>query len=136
MSESSAILFCHCTYARVVDPGVRDGVLRALCESDLSFEAVADLCEMSARKDPALRRLVAAGRLKIAACHPRAVKGLFAAAEASLPVDSAEIINMREAPMEACRRRILDPNLCPNLPGARPGPETSGAGSERREPHS
>ena len=45
-------LYCHCQYAQVVRPRGKRAVLQALCESGLPFEAVADLCEMSARKDP------------------------------------------------------------------------------------
>ena len=80
-SESSnpALLYCHCQYAQVVPPDVKAAVLQQLCASNLPFEAVPDLCELSARRDPALQRLANAGPLKIAACFPRAVKWLFAA---------------------------------------------------------
>ena len=48
------------TYAQFFDRCDRwAAVLRQLCDSGQSFEAVADLCEMSARKDPALQRLAA-----------------------------------------------------------------------------
>ena len=57
-TEPPGILYCNCTYAQVIDPAVKAAVLRRLCDSGRSFEAVADLCEMSARKDPALQRLV------------------------------------------------------------------------------
>jgi hypothetical protein len=62
---------------------------------------VADLCEMSARKDPALKRLADDGAIKIAACHARAVKGLFVNAGAPLPKDGAEILDMRAQPAES-----------------------------------
>ena len=55
------ILYCHCQYAQVVPKEVKDAVLRKLCDSGVAFEAVADLCEMSARRDPALQRLAAEG---------------------------------------------------------------------------
>ena len=79
------ILYCHCTYAQVVPKEVKEAVLKKLCESGVSFEAVADLCEMSARQDPALKRLAEGGCTKIAACYPRAVKWLFHTANAPLP---------------------------------------------------
>ncbi len=90
------ILYCHCSYAQVVPKDVKEEVLKRLCESGGAFDAVADLCDMSARKDPALKKLVEAGEVKIVACYPRAVKWLFHAAEAPLPKEGVEILNMRE----------------------------------------
>ena len=49
---------------------------------------------MSARRDPRLAELASPGTLKIAACFPRAVRGLFEAAGSPLP-ESAQILNMR-----------------------------------------
>jgi len=94
MASAPRIVYCHCTYAQVVPRETKEGVLKALCESGTAFEAVPDLCEMSARRDPALQRLAADGSVKIAACFPRAVKWLFAAAKAPLSQE-AEILNMR-----------------------------------------
>lgn len=90
------ILYCHCSYAQVVPKDVKEEVLKRLCESGAAFDAVADLCDMSARKDPALKKLVEAGEVKIVACYPRAVKWLFHAAEAPLPKEGIEVLNMRE----------------------------------------
>lgn len=87
------LLYCRCAYAQVVPQDVKDGVLRHLCTTCAAFESVADLCEMSARRDPRLATL-AADPLKIIACHPRAVKWLFHAAEAPLP-EETPIINLR-----------------------------------------
>src|SRR5262245_24465718 len=84
MNSSPRILFCNCTYAQVVPKEVKEAVLRKLCDSGVAFDAVADLCEMSARHDSALPRLAEGGALKIAACYPRAIKWLFAAAKAPL----------------------------------------------------
>ena len=96
MSQSPpSILYCHCQYAQVVPKEVKEAVLRRLCEAGVEFEAVADLCEMAARRDPALVRLAGGGAVKIAACFPRAVKGLFHQAGADLPADAAEVLNMR-----------------------------------------
>ena len=78
MADQPRILFCHCNYAQVVPSEVKQGVLEGLCQSGRAFEAVADLCEMSARRDPALKRLAAGEEpVKIAACYQRAVKCLF-----------------------------------------------------------
>jgi len=106
MSTNPHILYCHCAYARVVPPEVKAEVLARLAASGCDFEAVPDLCEMSARRDPRLTELAASGALKIAACFPRAVRGIFTQAGASLPAD-AEIHNMRTEPAEQVVRSIL-----------------------------
>jgi len=90
------ILYCNCSYAQVVPREVKEEVLRRLCESGAAFDAVADLCDMSARKDPALQKLVEGGAVRIAACYPRAVRWLFHAAGAPLPKEGVEVLNMRE----------------------------------------
>jgi len=102
------VLYCHCAYAKVVPVEVKREVLERLSSSGVAFEAVPDLCEMSARKDPALGRLgktqgedaSGSGRLKIAACYPRAVRWLFHAAGAPLAEESFEVHNMREQPAD------------------------------------
>ncbi len=95
MSESpSTLLYCRCAYAQVVPSGVKNEVLQRLCDSGASFESVSDLCEMAAHRDPRLTALASCGKLRIAACYPRAVKGLFQQAGAPLP-DDTEVLNMR-----------------------------------------
>ena len=95
MPNPLRILYCHCAYAQVVPAEVKQAVLAKLAESGVAFDAVADLCEMSAKRDPALAQLAAGGPVRIAACFPRAVRGLFIAAEAPLPAEGVEIRNMR-----------------------------------------
>jgi hypothetical protein len=106
MSEPVRILYCHCTYAQVVPKPVKEAVLAKLVETGVAFEAVADLCEMSARKDPALKRLAEAGNIKIAACHRRAVVGLFRAAGAPLPKEGVEILDMRAQPADELVKKV------------------------------
>jgi hypothetical protein len=101
------ILYCHCAYAKVVPPAVKAAVLGGLSEADVEFDAVPDLCEMAARGDERLRELAARGPMKIAACYPRAVKWLFAAAGAQLPDSGASIWNMRVEPAEAVLNGLL-----------------------------
>ena len=110
------ILFCNCTYANVVPPEVKAAVLRKLCESGVAFDAVADLCELSARKDATLASVAQAGPVKIAACFPRAVKWLFASAGAPLPVDAAEILNMRVRTADEVVAALFSEGLQPNVP--------------------
>jgi len=115
MNTAKRILYCNCTYAQVVPKDVKDAVLKNLAESGLSFEAVADLCELSARKDPALARLAQGNETKIIACFPRAVKWLFAAAGAPLNPAATEILNMRNQTAEQILAGLNSP-LSPNLP--------------------
>ena len=119
MTGSPRIVFCHCSYAQVVPAEVKAEVLRRLSESGHPFEAVADLCEMSARQDPLLRDL-AQGPVKIAACYPRAVKWLFAAGQAPLDPAQAEVLNMRVASAAEVSSELERPGLSPNLPEGKP----------------
>ncbi|MFQ5489147.1 MAG: hypothetical protein ACE5GE_00385 [Phycisphaerae bacterium] len=102
MSDGPArILYCNCTYAKVVPADTKARVLQALSAADVEFEAVADLCDMSARKDPALKQIAqSTGSIKIAACYPRAVKWLFHAAGAPIAEQGVEILNMRDLPAD------------------------------------
>ncbi len=90
------ILYCNCTYAKVVPADVKQAVLRQLSDSGQAFDAVADLCDMSARRDPALQKIADGGCTKIAACYPRSVKWLFHAAGVALPKKDVTVLNMRE----------------------------------------
>lgn len=105
-AEPFRILYCHCAFARVVPTEVRNGVLVRLAESGAEFEAVPDLCEMSARRDPRLAELASGGSLRVAACFPRAVRGLFEAAGAPLP-PSVDIMNMRTESAETVAVQLL-----------------------------
>jgi hypothetical protein len=102
MSDQKAprILYCHCAYAQAVPKPVKQQVLQALTASGAEFEAVPDLCEMSAKRNPALKELAASGALTVVACYPRAVKWLFSAAGAPLQ-DDVRVLNMRTEPAEA-----------------------------------
>jgi hypothetical protein len=116
MTERPRILYCHCTYAQVVPKQTKDEVLKNLCDSGVAFDAVADLCEMAARQDPALRALAESGKVKIAACFPRAVKWLFASAKAPLAVDGVEVLNMRVQSAQEVIAALHNEKLQPNLP--------------------
>ena len=122
MTKATRILYCHCQYAQVVPPEVKAAVLRNLCASGVAFDAVADLCELSARQDPALAALAGGGAVKIAACFPRAVKWLFHAGWAGLPTDGAEVLNMRTQSAEEVTRALLNDELRPNLPPGKANP--------------
>ena len=101
------ILYCRCAYAQVVPTEVKDEVLRKLGESGVAFEAVSDLCEMSASSDPRLKEIAEAGNVRICACFPRAVKGLFHAADADLPEEGVEVLNMRSESADEIVGKLL-----------------------------
>jgi len=107
------LLYCRCAWANVVPEETKVAVLEGLCASGRSFEAVADLCEMAAQRDPRLAALAARAEdgeqeLRIAACYPRAVLGLFHQAGADLPEDGVEILNMREDEPQTVIDRLLE----------------------------
>ncbi len=104
--SSPRILYCHCTYANVVPAEVKQQVLHHLAESGKAFDAVADLCEMSAKRDPALPLLAEQDDLKIVACYPRAVKWLMSNAGVQLRADS-QVLNMRTDSAEAIVGQLL-----------------------------
>lgn len=107
MQNGERIIYCHCAYAQVVPAEVKQQVLAKLAESGVAFEAVADLCEMSAKRDPALAELAAGGPVRIAACYPRAVRWLFNAADAPLPEQGVEVCNMRTESAEKVVESLL-----------------------------
>ena len=120
-SSSPTILYCRCAYAQVVPTGVKNQVLQRLCDSGASFETVSDLCEMAAHRDPRLTAIAACGaHLRIAACYPRAVTGLFTQAGAPLPAD-AQVLNMRTQTPDDILAHLLnagpaeDPTPLPEL---------------------
>jgi hypothetical protein len=102
------VLYCHCAYANVVPKATKEEVLRRLTDSGVSFDAVPDLCELSAKKDPCLADLATGGPVKIAACYPRAVKWLFSAAGMPLPKEGVEVVNMRTEPADAVVKSLLE----------------------------
>ena len=101
------ILYCRCAYAQSVPQGVKDEVLRQLGDSGVAFDAVSDLCEMSAADDPRLKEIADEGNVRICACFPRAVKGLFHAAGADLPEEGVEVLNMRTESADEIVERLV-----------------------------
>jgi hypothetical protein len=108
MPESqTTLLYCRCAYAQVVPQGVKDAVLQKLCDSGASFETVSDLCEMAAHRDPRLKAIAGCGKLRIAACYPRAVIGLFHQAGFPLAEEGVEILNMRTESADEIAAKLL-----------------------------
>lgn len=108
MDSEPRIVYCHCAYAQIVPLEVKQHVLRELTDRDVPFEAVADLCEMAARRDPCIARIASGGPVRLAACYPRAVKGLFVSAGSPLPEVGIEVVNMRTASGSEAAAALLD----------------------------
>ncbi|MFN6130078.1 MAG: hypothetical protein ACK6DC_23255 [Planctomycetota bacterium] len=123
MNSQRCVLFCRCAFARVVPDEVKNEVLKHLVDRTEPFDAVGDLCEMSARKDPMLTELAAQGNLTVVACYPRAVKWLFSAAGAPLASEGVEILNMRTETASA---------ICDRLEGRSPSEPSSAPGDNDR----
>jgi hypothetical protein len=118
------LVYCRCTYARVVPRQVKDGVLEALSASGIDFDAVPDLCEMSARRDPRLAEIAGGRAVTIAACYPRAVRWLFSSAGSPLDKERVTILNMREETAETVAASMLAPS------GDGPGGTAGEAGTD------
>ena len=116
MAKQPRILYCNCTYAKVVPVETKREVLRRLSDSGAAFDCVADLCEMSARRDPALKKLAEGGEVKIAACFPRAVKWLFHAGGAPISDNSVDVLNMREQDADEIVPLLLDGQAIAEVP--------------------
>jgi len=99
VSQSSYVIYCNCRHFEIVPEEVKTAVSDGLVANGIGFEAVGDLCELSARGAPELLRWSKCDNLKIIACYRRTVKWLFHAGGAQLP-DSAEVFNMRTSGAE------------------------------------
>jgi hypothetical protein len=119
MSVPPRILYCHCQYAQVLPKEAKETVLQGLCETGRPFDAVADLCELSARKDPLLHELAEGGPVRIVACYPRAVKWLFSAAGAALNPEETQVCNLRVETAQDVLHALASGNLVPNLPAGK-----------------
>jgi Pyruvate/2-oxoacid:ferredoxin oxidoreductase delta subunit len=116
--SDARLLYCHCAYARVVPPAVKADVLAGLTNAGVAFEAVSDLCQMSARNDPRIKELAEGGAVTIAACYPRAVRGLFVQAESPLPDEGVTICNMRTDSAEDVLKVMLNGSASAAAPAA------------------
>lgn len=96
------ILFCACAYSDVIPISQKTSVLGRFRAVDKDVRVVPDLCGLAARRDPLLEEVAAAKDLCIVACHPRAVRALFAWAGAPLNPARVRFVNLREdEPREA-----------------------------------
>ncbi|MBE3100530.1 MAG: hypothetical protein IMZ44_25725 [Planctomycetes bacterium] len=127
MKPAPRVLYCHCAHADIIPAETRTRILEALAASGAPYEAVADLCERAARKDPLLARLAATPGLRIVACWPRTVRWLFEAAGAPLPAGTA-IHNMRKDSAEVI---LADTALATRLRGGAGDPPRDAERAEK-----
>ncbi len=102
------ILFCNCGYSDIIDRAIRAKILNKLATTKLDFEAVQDLCELTAKKDPKLKCWAQADSLAIVACYPRTVKWLFNSADAALDPEKTQFLNMRTSTAQQILSSLSD----------------------------
>lgn len=95
MKLNSLIIYCRCSNANIIPPSVKDDVLRFLSDSGVAFEAVSDICAVSAKNPEFLKQLTSHDRVVVVACYPRAVKWLFSNAGCEIKNQNFEVLNMR-----------------------------------------
>ena len=111
VTRTGVTIYCHCANSAVITNRVKLGVLDAIKDAGIEFEAVPDLCKLSAERDGALKRWAKAKSIKIVACYPRAVKWLFYAGRAPLPKESVEFLNMRVDSIEKITSSLMKDSI-------------------------
>ena len=91
-----SVLVCLCGHYDFIDAALRDRLLGRLEAVGAPVVLVDDLCAAAVRGQSVLAEAAAAGRVRIAACHPRAVRWLFEFAGLEWPQD-ADVLNLRTA---------------------------------------
>lgn len=94
-------LYCDCGGSGVIPAATRHLIDQILTQSRKNLVAVEDLCGLAARRDPLLLNLARRRPLRIAACHPRAVRNLLHYAG----------IDPNEADIDYLNLRVLPPNV-------------------------
>jgi len=96
VSSDKKIIYCNCTYAKIIPEDRKKDVLAGLSELDQDVIMVPDLCESAARKDPQLKDLLNDGPACVIACYKRSVKWLAHNAEVPWNEEDITVYNMRE----------------------------------------
>ncbi len=104
--DTPLILVCQCAHYRVLPRAATQAVVEGLRAAGASVRVVDDLCELAARKDPALQEFAQASALRVVACHPRAVKTIFHAGGAPLNGAPVEWLNLRATPLADVMARL------------------------------
>jgi len=99
----SSVLLCECVHSGLIGRAKLQALRASLKSAQIPFIAVPDLCALAARKDPLLAQLARGPETRILACYPRAIRALFQFAGAPLASGDAQLVNLREASIEAAR---------------------------------
>ncbi len=99
MPHSKKILFCNCSYSKIIPAEIKGKILDAIDDSSINYQVVDDLCQICVDHDPKLESSIEEGPVTIVACYGRAVRWLFKVAGIELK-DTTDILNMREQSAE------------------------------------
>ena len=102
MSKPGLAVYCECIHRDFVSSESREALLQGLHRSGLEIVTIDDLCGLASRHNPILTAWAQNPQLTIVACYARAVRWLFAMADAPLRRDeSVQILNPRsQSPKE------------------------------------
>ena len=108
MSEKRKLIYCNCTYAKIIPEDRKREVLEGLAELEEDVIMIPDLCESAAKKDPMLNDLFNNGPACVMACYKRSVKWLTHNAEVPWNEDLISVYNMREDKAEDILKAVGD----------------------------
>ena len=103
------IVYCNCAYSEVIPADTRSAVHAGIASRGAGMAAVADLCELAARRDARLARWARMPDLTIVACHPRAVRALFEWSGAPLRTRGVSFLDMRALNATEVLKRLPPP---------------------------
>jgi len=106
VNERKKVLFCGCVNSDIIPEAVKRRVLATLLANGVDVHSVGDLCGLAARRDPLFSELADAGAVIVAACHPRAVRGLFM--RAGVAEVSIHVANMRTGNLDEALQVLFD----------------------------
>jgi len=113
MSANKPTLICQCAGRRLLNQEALSPLLQPG-----GAVVVSDLCMAAAGKDPILGKIAEGDFPVVCACHPRAVRALFAFAGAPLP-ENTEFINLRTPTPPHSHTLPSDPAWFPVIDGDR-----------------
>jgi NAD-dependent dihydropyrimidine dehydrogenase PreA subunit len=116
LESAPQILLCRCARARILPSATVEWVTDWLRQRGWPVKCVPDLCELAAQADPGLNQFSSGRPVVVAACHPRAVRWLFAAAQAPLP-DPVALLNLRSSEKEKLVAALEQISAPPEMSG-------------------
>ena len=99
MTAINKILLCKCTAAHVIAQSNIDKLTTFLDDNNIAFDTIDDICKLASDKDPVLKDYANENTI-IIACHPRAIRWLFAVGDSPL-ADNVKVLNLRTDSIES-----------------------------------